>query len=108
MDSDFYEKENDKIVDLMIEHKAPEEKFKAPDCVCQTIIKRMEQLNDEISDCKELLYKLEAEYTAHASFIMNGPFEYRNLSQSSENMIKALSLRAEAKGGTDGGESFQD
>ena len=42
MDSDFYEKENDKIVDLMIEHKASEERFKAPDCVCQTIIKRME------------------------------------------------------------------
>jgi len=89
MDSDLYEKKNDKIVDLMIEQKAPEEMFKAPDCVCQTIIKRMEQLNVEISDCKEMLYKLEAEYSAHANFIMNGPFEHRNLSQSSDNMIKS-------------------
>lgn len=42
MDSDFYKNENDKTVDLMIESRAPEDISKAPDCVCQTIIKRME------------------------------------------------------------------
>lgn len=62
---------------------------KAPDCVCKTIIKRMEQLNEEISDCEELLARLKAEYTAHANFIMNGPFEHRDLSQSSANIYES-------------------
>lgn len=87
MDLDFCKKQNDKAVELMLEVNS--EISKAPDCVCQTIIKRMEQLNGEISDCEELLSRLKAEYTAHANFIMNGPFEHRNLSQSSENMIES-------------------
>ena len=91
MDSDFckeYKNQNAPFLDLMITGSNEEIK-KAPDCVCQTIIKRMEQLNIEIADCKELLYKLEAEYTAHANFIINGPFEHRNLSQSSDDKIKS-------------------
>lgn len=91
MDSDFcneYKNQNEPFLDLMITG-AKEEIKKAPDCVCQTIIKRMEQLNEEISDCEELLSRLKAEYTAHANFIMNGPFEHMDLSQSSENMIES-------------------
>lgn len=91
MDSDFCKEnknQNEPFLDLML-NSVNEEIKKAPDCVCQTIIKRMEQLNEEISDCEELLSRLKAEYTAHANFIMNGPFEHKNLSQSSENMIKS-------------------
>lgn len=91
MDSDFceeYKNQNEPFFDLMITG-ANEDIKKAPDCVCQTIIKRMEQLNEEILDCEELLSRLKAEYTAHANFIMNGPFEHRNLSQSSANKIES-------------------
>lgn len=91
MDSDFCKEnknQNEPFLDLMLD-SVNEEINKAPDCVCHTIIKRMEQLNEEISDCEELLSRLKAEYTAHANFIMNGPFEHKNLSQSSENMIKS-------------------
>lgn len=42
-----------------------------------------EDLNQEISDCEELLSRLKSEYTAHANFIMNGPFG--DLSHVSEN-----------------------
>ena len=91
-------------IDGKITHKRPgKEKY-----FCETKIANHDEAIALANMLLELLYKLEAEYTAHASFIMNGPFEHRNLSQSSENMIKALSLRAEAKGGTDGGKSFQD
>ena len=91
MDSDFCNEnknQNEPFLDLMLD-SVNEEITKAPDCVCQTIIKRMEQLNEEISDCEELLSRLKAEYTAHANFIMNGPFEHRDLSQSSANKIES-------------------
>ena len=82
--------QNEKAIDLMIGISTqPEDLKKAPDCVCKTIIKRMEELNQEISDCEELLSKLKSEYTAHANFIMNGPFEHRDLSHSSENTIES-------------------
>ena len=90
MDSDFCNEninQNEPFLGLMLD-SVNEEINKAPDCVCQTIIKRMEQLNKEISDCEERLSRLKAEYTAHANIIMNGPFEHRNLSQSSVNMIE--------------------
>lgn len=91
MDSDFCNEnknQNEPYLDLMLV-SVNEEINKAPDCVYQTIIKRMEQLNEEISDCEELLSRLKAEYTAHANFIMNGPFEHRDLSHSSENTIES-------------------
>ena len=91
MDSDFCNEnknQNEPYLDLMLV-SVNKEINKAPDCVCQSIIKRMEQLNEEISDCEELLSRLKAEYTAHANFIMNGPFEHRDLSQSSENTIES-------------------
>lgn len=91
MDSDFCNEnknQNEPFLDLMLD-SVNEEINKAPDCVCQTIIKRMEQLNEEILDCEELLSRLKAEYTAHANFIMNGPFEHRDLSQSSANKIES-------------------
>lgn len=86
MDSDLLN--NDRTISLML-GEVPEVIAKAPDCVCQTIIRRMEELNNEISDCKELLNKLESEYTAHANFIMNGPFERRDLSHCSDNTIES-------------------
>ena len=82
--------QNEKAIDLMTGISTqPEDLKKAPDCVCKTIIKRMEELNQEISDCEELLSKLKSEYTAHANFIMNGPFEHGNLSQSSDDKIRS-------------------
>lgn len=76
--------QNEKAIDLMTGISTQPEDFKkAPDCVCKTIIKRMEELNQEISDCEELLSRLKSEYTAHANFIMNGPFG--DLSHVSEN-----------------------
>lgn len=86
MDSDLLS--NEKTVSLMFGDD-PEEALKAPDCVCQTIIKRMEELNEEISDCERLLNTLKSEYIAHANFIKNGPFERRNLSRGSENTIES-------------------
>lgn len=91
MDLDFCKEnknQNEPFVDLMLD-SVNKEINKAPDCVCQTIIKRMEQLNEEISDCEELLSRVKAEYTAHANFIMNSPFEHRDLSQSSANKIES-------------------
>ncbi len=85
MDSDLLS--NEKTVSFMFGDD-PEEVIKAPDCVCQTIIKRMEELNEEISDCERLLNTLKAEYIAHANFIKNGPLEHKNLSHSSVNMIE--------------------
>lgn len=54
MDSDFCNEnknQNEPFLDLMLD-SVNEEINKAPDCVCQTIIKRMEQLNEEISDSR--------------------------------------------------------
>jgi len=59
--------------------------MKAPDCVFQTIVKRMDELNKEIDEYEGILSKLKAEYTAHANFLLKGPFGQRNLSQSSDN-----------------------
>jgi len=59
--------------------------MKAPDCVFDTIVKRMEELNKEIDEYESILIKLKGEYAAHANFILKGPFGQRDLSQSSEN-----------------------
>lgn len=60
--------------------------LKAPDCVYQTIVRRMDELNKEITEYEDILRKLKGEYTAHANFILNGPFG-RDLSQSSDNKV---------------------
>lgn len=59
--------------------------MKAPDCVYQTIVNRMDELNKEISEYEDILRKLKGEYKAHANFILNSPFAQRNLSQCSDN-----------------------
>lgn len=59
--------------------------MKAPDCVFETIVQRMDELNKEINEYESILTKLKGEYTAHANFILNGPFGRRDLSQSSDN-----------------------
>ena len=61
------------------------QEMKAPDCVFETIVKRMDELNKEINEYESILTKLKGEYKAHANFILNGPFGRRDLSQSSEN-----------------------
>lgn len=89
MDLGFCENSNEKAVNLMQGIEEKPEKTKAPDCVCMTIIKRMEELDREITGYKELIRDLEAEYAAHERFIMNGSLEGRNLSHDSNNMIKS-------------------
>ena len=70
---------------------------KMPDCVAKTIEKRMHELEDDIKNYQEairnyedMVSRLEAEYTAHANYLLNCPFEQRDLSQcSSDNMIES-------------------
>lgn len=82
--------------DEEIQRKA-EAIIKMPDCVQKTIEKRMHELEDDIKNYQEaiqnyqdMIKMLEAEYTAHANYLMNCPFEQRNLSHScSDNMIES-------------------
>lgn len=61
---------------------------KAPDCVIQTVEKRMAELEQQIREYTDLVRQLEAEYSAHAQFMCS--FGAGNLSQeSSDNMIKS-------------------
>ncbi len=70
---------------------------KMPDCVAKTIEKRMHELENDIKNYQEairnyedMVSRLEAEYTAHANYLLNCPFEQRDLSQcSSDNMIES-------------------
>ena len=55
---------------------------KMPDCVYKTIEKRMFELEEDIKNYTDMVNKLEAEYTAHANYLMHCPFEQRNLSHS--------------------------
>lgn len=86
MDLDFCENKNENSIQIT---SGNDEKQKAPDCVCMTIIKRMEELEREIIGYEKLINDLKAEYDAHQRFIMNGSFGQKNLSQSSENMIES-------------------
>lgn len=58
--------------------------MKAPDCVYQTIMRRMDELNKEITEYEDILRKLKGEYKAHANFMLGSPFG-RDLSHSSDN-----------------------
>lgn len=57
----------------------------------------MHELEDDIKNYQEairnyedMVSRLEAEYTAHANYLLNCPFEQRDLSQcSSDNMIES-------------------
>ncbi len=70
---------------------------KMPDCVAKTIEKRMHELEADIKNYQEaidnyrdMVSRLESEYTAHANYLLTCPFEQRDLSQrSSENMIES-------------------
>ena len=55
---------------------------KMPDCVYKTIEKRMAELETDIKNYQDMVNKLEAEYTAHANYLMHCPIEQRNLSHS--------------------------
>ena len=76
---------------------------RAPDCVYQTISRRMDELSREIAEYEDVLRALQAEYIAHANFLLGGPFE-RDLSQSSSEDIETSPqpCEAEAKGGGTG------
>ena len=71
--------------------------IKMPDCVANTIEKRMHELEadiknyqEAINNYKDMVNRLEAEYKAHADYLLNCPFEQRNLSQScSDNMVES-------------------
>lgn len=71
---------------------------KMPDCVAKTIEKRMHELEADIKNYQntirnyqDMIHKLEAEYTAHADYLLHGPLvEQGNLSHScSDNMIES-------------------
>ena len=53
-----------------------------PECVVQTIEKRMAELDADIKNYQDMVNRLEAEYSAHAKFLLSCPFEQRNLSHS--------------------------
>ena len=55
---------------------------KMPDCVYKTIVKRMDELETDIKNYTDMVNRLEAEYAAHANYLMHCPFEQRNLSHS--------------------------
>ncbi len=79
-------KKNEKEIQIT---SGTDEQLKAPDCVSLTIIKRMEELAEEIEGYEALLNGLRAEYAAHERFIMNGSYGQRNLSQSSVDTIES-------------------
>ena len=63
--------------------------IKMPDCVANTIEKRMHELEadiknyqEAINNYKDMVNRLEAEYKAHADYLLNCPFEQRDLSQN--------------------------
>lgn len=70
---------------------------KMPDCVAKTIEKRMHELEADIKNYQEaidnyrdMVSRLESEYTAHANYLLTCPFEQRDLSHSSsDNMIES-------------------
>lgn len=76
---------------------------RAPDCVYQTISRRMDELSKEIAEYTDILTQLHAEYVAHANFLLGGPFE-RDLSHSSsdDSEKSPQPCEAEAKGGRNG------
>ena len=53
-----------------------------PTCVMETIEKRMNELETDIKNYQDMVNRLEAEYKAHANFLLQSPFEQRNLSHS--------------------------
>ena len=61
---------------------------KAPDCVIETVERRMAELDEQIRDYTDMVRQLEAEYAAHAQFLCS--FGAGNLSHSSsENMVES-------------------
>lgn len=65
---------------------------KAPDCVIETVMKRITELDKEIHDYQDMVSKLKAEYAAHVNFLLgyqalNSPFEQRNLSHGSDDTV---------------------
>lgn len=70
---------------------------KAPDCVIQTVENRMQELEMQIRDYTDLVRQLEAEYSAHAQFMMS--FGAGNLSQNEgpDNMAESPQALPEAE-----------
>lgn len=73
---------------------------KAPDCVLKTVEDRMKELDQQIRDYTDMVRQLEAEYAAHAQFMMSFGAG-RNLSQkeSSDDMAESPQALPEAEGG---------
>ena len=73
---------------IIDEATAPESKnndepvLQIPSCVMETIEKRMHELETDIKNHQDMVRILEAEYKAHANFLLQSPFEQRNLSHS--------------------------
>ena len=73
---------------IIDEATAPESKnndepvLQIPTCVMETIEKRMHELETDIKNHQDMVRILEAEYKAHANFLLQSPFEQRNLSHS--------------------------
>lgn len=71
---------------------------KAPDCVLKTVEDRMKELDKQIRDYTDMVRQLEAEYAAHAQFMMS--FGAGNLShKSSDDMAESPQALPEAEGG---------
>lgn len=57
----------------------------APDCVIETVEKRMAELERQIRDYTDMVRQLEAEYAAHAQFLCS--FGAGNLSHKGSDDI---------------------
>ena len=67
----------------------PVKMSKIPDCVNDTITKRISELEEDIKNYQDMVNRLEAEYTAHVNFLMGVPFEQGNLSHGSDNIVES-------------------
>lgn len=67
---------------------------KAPDCVIKTVEDRMKEIDQQIKDYTDMVRQLEAEYAAHAQFMMS--YGAGNLSQKESSDDMAESPQANA------------
>ena len=67
---------------------------KAPDCVIETVEKRLDELETQIKEYTDMVRQLEAEYAAHAQFLCS--FGAGNLSQNKGSDDKVESPQASA------------
>ena len=69
-------------VEIKVEAKDKEASQFIPDWLQDTIVRQMEEIDDEIRHHEEAIKELNKLYVAHANFLEKySPFEQRNLSQ---------------------------